>query len=262
MKSKGVFQLLGTINELEYWLSIMRDHAQFLAMGLSPNETEYIRTAEFYRNYFRNMMDKVHDCPDWDEYRDNLAETLDDFIAFKKNIIKGILKCTLSINMTPSFINHMVNEAVEFHSFLTMPSLPAEPFPQAVNLAREHNIWLADAAGHAAFIAGMLDPTEALMVKEAQKFKKVFDGLFIKSIELREMLIRTELADGALKFLSMEAVEWIKKFIAFLAKLKELRTKCMPMAAGTLQPLIFDHMKREERYYLVKIQAMQELINC
>ena len=143
----------------------------------------------------------------------------------------------------------MINEAMEFYKTIIriQSNNQVNPFLENLNL---HKIWLPDAAGHAATIACGLDPTEKLLIKEAQAFEKHFNDLTLKAEELSKMLIRTGLNDGALKFLNEEVREKIELFIGYLDMIRNLKIECKVL--GTLKPLIPDHMIREEKHYLQK----------
>jgi hypothetical protein len=154
--------------------------------------------------------------------------------------------------LPPTFINHMINEALEFYQ-----DLDKIKHRSNINLVEEnillHKIWLPDASGHAAAIAGDLDPTETIFIEEANNYKALFDNLFIKVIELGQVLDRTNLKDGNLHFFNEQVEEKINNFIIFLEKIKKLRIECKLL--GVFNPLMADHMIREEYYYLVNIKS-------
>ena len=70
------------------------------------------------------------------------------------------------------------------------------------------------------------------------------------------MLIRTNLNDGALKFLNQEVITSLNEFIVFLNKIRVLRLECKVL--GALKPLIPDHMIREENYFIQKLNSYEK----
>ena len=236
--------------ELLFWLGIMRDHAVFQMSALASTERQALAAAQFYQSFFQRMYRRIERGNDSPAMRNEIQQGLAGFIQFKTDLVKGLLTCDLAMNMTPSFIDHMINEAMEFETYLTRQMPLYEPLEYALMLIDQHRIWLSDAAGHAASIAAELDANEALLIGEAQQFQDVFNKLTQKAAELQPMLKRTGLNDGALMLLSEEATQWICKFIDYLQKIKDLRSCCKAMAMGTLIPLVPDHMMREERHYL------------
>jgi hypothetical protein len=98
----------------------------------------------------------------------------------------------------------------------------------------------------------MLDPTEAEKIKEAEVFKMEFNNLYIKAHELGLMLERTGLNDGSLTYLNEQAIEKINCFVCYLDGIMKLRMECKLL--GDLNPLLPNHMIREEQYYLDSIK--------
>lgn len=66
------------------------------------------------------------------------------------------------------------------------------------------------------------------------------------------MLERACLCDGALSNLNEEVRKKMYEFICYLSKIEKLRKACKAM--GNINPLLPDHMIREEKYYLASIQ--------
>ena len=237
-----------------FWSSIMQDHADFFLTTLSYQETDFIKNAQYFKNEF-NRIEKDAGTDISNEYIDYICNTLNNFIDFKRNAIKRLLLCNIELGLAPTFINHMINEAMEFYRDLQKIKTKSTLDPVKENILL-HMIWLPDAAGHAAAIAADLDPVEKSYIKEAQMFEKRFNDMFVKSFELGKMLERTNLKDGTLHFFNIEVEERINDFIAFLSRLKNLRIQCRIL--GTVKPLMLDHMIREERYYLANIRAIKK----
>lgn len=240
----------------------MRDHAIFQNTALAPKEVPFIQKSMMFRNFFQTMMDKIKCEEDLNEHMQSLLNGLNDFINFKRSIIKGLLTCKLEISLPPSFINHQINEAMEFRLLLTSPEKYMECIESPVCFADLLKKWIADASGHAATYASFLDPTESMQREEALQFKMKFDMLSVKASELHMMMMRTGAGIGALMLLIEEFTELLKMFIAYLKKMQKLRANCMVMAVGTLSPLLPDHMIREHEYVLSKIEEFLDNKKC
>lgn len=247
--------------EINFWSGIMRDHGEFLLMTLSSREQQLVMTSQNFKNVFiqiHSESEELINNPNEEKEIELVRRTLPviiDFINYKMMLLKRLLECNIQLNLTPTFINHMINEATEFYRTLSMiqTTVPINNVQENIFL---HTIWLPDAAGHAASIAAELDPTEAIYIKQADTFKELFNNLFIKSSELEKMLPRANLDDGSLTLLNEESIQSIKSFIEFLNIIKELRSKCKVM--GSLDPIMPDHMIREEEYYMSKILNFME----
>jgi hypothetical protein len=241
-------------SELMFWLGIMGDHTVFIQNAFVYTEKQAIMGAQFYQGLFQRMTERAESESLGQPMRSELTQGLSGFIDFLTDLIKGLLTGSLLMNMTPSFVSHMLDEALEFEKFLSTTPLLFEQAPRALYLAQGHGIWLADAAGHAAAIASNLDANEALLIGEANQYKEVFNLLAQKAVELEPMIKRTGASNGALALLSQQATDCMIRFLAYLQKIKELRAGCKAMAMGTLTPLVADHMAREAKHYLAIIR--------
>ncbi|KNF08974.1 hypothetical protein CLPU_4c00200 [Gottschalkia purinilytica] len=252
--------MLSPSTRIYFWSGIMRDHAEFFLTSLSSRETEFINAAHFYKTAFINirkeakMLRNKCDSIATKALVNKVISLLSDFINFKRLATRELLQCNIELGLPPTFVNHMINEAMEFYRELNIMKLGKSMNSVEENILL-HKIWLPDAAGHASSIAAELDPTETIMIKEAEKFEKTFNNLFIKARELGQMLERTCLKNGSLEWLNKEVEIEINNFICFLDKIRMLREECKLL--GTLKPLIPDHMIREEKYYLYNVKSLK-----
>lgn len=240
----------------------MGDHGLFQYDNLSPSEEDTIQKAKYFMNRFSELNQEIKELPDnispmhLDNILNKNADELSNFIKFKEDLLARLLKCKIKIGLPPSFISHMINEAMEYYRVLYIAQRRV-PFNPTLENIRLHMVWLRDASGHAASIASDLDPDEKILIGKAQEFQKVFDNLSIKAFELYPMYERTALQDGIVTYFNKEVEEEITKFISFLDTVRSLRINCKVL--GVLQPIIPDHMIREENYYLYRIKALYEV---
>ena len=244
--------------EMLFWTSIMRDHSLFLLSALAPAEQVYIRQAMMYRDFFQQMLERIEAADDLDGLVPVLLSGVNGFIQLKRCILSGLLTCSVKINFSPSFLNHMINEALEFVSLLTTSAQSISDYTPV--FACDLKLWLTDSVGHAASMEAFLDPAEGLLVEEARSYKMAFEKLLLKANELQMMLAQTGLRDGALRQLSEEVVLWLAKFNCYLDRLRQLRGSCRALATGTFIPLVPEHMMREHSYYIEKIRNFQQMM--
>lgn len=153
------------------------------------------------------------------------------------------------MNMTPTFINHMVNELEEYLRILEC--LQAKSLPPLCHPIHHELLWVSDAEGHAATLACDLDLTEKSLQETSECFTKTFRDLYCKALELKGYL-RTGLeCFPALERYNRQVEKEILLFSKFLAKLRE--QVCCKEALSLLVPLVPDHMLREECYFLIKL---------
>jgi hypothetical protein len=253
--------MLDIRKEIEFWTHILRDHALFQYTSLSPKETETARTDQYFQGVFEQLHQEVL-YADEEQSPTVIAEIISknktavtQFVQFKKMLMAELLKCNLEMSMTPTFLNHMINEAKEYYRVLCMAEEAVE-INRSLEMIRLHTIWLPDASGHAKFIASQLDGIEGSNIDEAEDFLEEFDQLFKKARELHIMLDRTKLSDGIVSHFNADVAKVIDEFLSFLEMLKTLRKDCRITASGTFSELIPDHMIREEQYYMYRISAL------
>jgi len=244
------------VQEIFFWSAIMRDHAEFQIMNLSSRESQSIMTSQNFKNLFNQIhseAERLISNPNNEEIEELVRRVLPiivDFINYKQTLLRRLLECNIEFNLPPSFINHMINEAMEFYRVISMLQTDAQINPVSEVLFL-HTIWLPDAIGHAANVMSTLDATESILIKETETFKNTFTNLFIKATELEKMLPRAGLDNGALELLNEEVITTMTAFIEFLENIEVLRASCKAM--GVINPLVPDHMIREEKYYLSKV---------
>lgn len=253
--------MLNPVEEIYFWSGIMRDHGEFFILNLSVREQEFAAMANHYKSEFIHLQKDAGMM-----LRGQVAESVSalvnralslvmNFIQFKRTALRRLLQCDIELGLTPTFINHMINEALEFYRALclTATNAPVNKVQENMQLLA---VWLPDAAGHAAGIISELDGTETELIKEAEEFKNSFEHLFIKADELGKMLARACLTNGSLKYMNEQVENKIKEFILYLEKVKKLRMECK--ALGVIKPLIPDHMIREEKYFLARIRKVEK----
>lgn len=273
-----------------FWAGVLRDHATFIHNGLAPQETRAAEHANGFSHRFGTLQEEAEalahamgiqgpagsyaasgnpTTSPLERYRgaellqyEQAAQTmaqrtltlLSSLRQFKEELLGKKLECGISLQLAPTLLQHMLNEAEEGHRSLS-GAREAANLPPSLEALHHHLLWLPDAAGHAGALHGGLDPTEKGLLDTTADFKRTFEGLEIRAIELYAMLRVAPRMVGALRRLNRGAMTEIATFRAFLAELREHLEGCEIL--GTLTPLFADHMLREELYYTEKIAALQ-----
>ncbi len=240
-----------TLFEHRFWLQIMGDHSRFIFFSLAPSETEYILLAQEFILLFDKLLEESHHLNSEEELlqlNKNAYEAAYRLREFKLELLSMSLDSDLKTQLSPSFINDMINELEEYLFVLSnlrndMPA-PAHPI-------HYHMLWLSDAVGHAASIEAELDFVEADLIDQACRFRIKFQDLYLKALIMNGYL-RTDLESfPSLTRLNEQSSSVIHSFIEYLDSLRDKRTDHKVL--GTLMPLMADHMSREECYYLWKL---------
>ena len=99
--------------EHRFWLQILGDHSRFIHDALAPVEKENINIASQFIQIFDTLLGKANsaDISQLAVIAEN--ETL-KLRKFKLSLIEKHLLGKIKIHLSPTFINHMVNELEEY----------------------------------------------------------------------------------------------------------------------------------------------------
>lgn len=243
--------------ENAFWLQILGDHARFIINALPSTEPNLIKKANYFKCLFDELLDKSRkDLPPKDlmELTKAAYNAAEEMRNFKLYIISQQICGKISFNLPPTFVNHMVNELDEY---LNVLNCLMNKEKSLFNPIHYHLLWLPDGSGHASSISSSLDMTEKDLIKLSDKFSKTFDNLYLKAIEFKGYM-RTGLCEfPALDRLNESADCEMNTFREFLEFLKfNISEK---KVLGTLDPLVPDHMYREECYYQTKLSQTSKI---
>ncbi|KRF19186.1 DUF2935 domain-containing protein [Paenibacillus sp. Soil787] len=240
-----------TLFEHRFWLQILGDHARFIYNSLAPVELKDIAIAHSYINQYDQLLDqaRMNEVNNLAQINKQAYDLTANLREYKLNLLDRLLLGQIKIGLTPTFINHMVNELEEYFRILSA-LMEGKPVPRYAPLHHDL-LWLNDAAGHAAAIAVDLDAVEKRLIKKSEHFEKNFNEFYLKAIELTGYL-RTLRANypSFIKFHSDINME-MSIFMAFLKEVEELGLSAELLSR--INPLVPDHMFREECYYLLKL---------
>ncbi|PWA12227.1 hypothetical protein DCC39_07290 [Pueribacillus theae] len=238
--------------EHRFWLQILGDHSRFIRDALSPKETRLVREANQMIATFDTLLSQARKQLGENELASltrSAYEKAFELRQLKLAIIRSHLAGKISISLTPSFVNHMVNELEEYVRILHY--LLNKQVPPVSHPLHHHLIWLLDGAGHAGAIEGNLDRTEKMLKKKSEMFTKHFEDFYLKAVEMVGYL-RTNLSQfPALQKFNDDVKLEMAIFQTFLEELEEM--ELTNTSLSILSPLMADHMFREECYYLHKL---------
>jgi hypothetical protein len=245
--------------EHRFWLQILGDHARFIQLTLAVKEPHEIAKATYFIEVFDNLLAAARQLSADHQALDLLnrqayAQAC-QLRSFKLHLLSRHLVGKIDIQLPPTFLNHMVNELDEYIRVLSF--LLNGQTPPASNPVYHHLLWLQDAVGHAATIICSVDEVEKDIQEKSKKFANNFEHLFEKAIEFAGYL-RTNIDKfPALSRLNRQAELEMVIFLEFLRELEEM--KLTDQLLGRLNPLMPDHMAREECYYLTKLAEVSEV---
>jgi Protein of unknown function (DUF2935). len=241
--------------EHRFWLQILGDHSRFILSTLSSLEAQDVKNAETFMTSFDRLLEQARRAKTANEaaaINQPAYEWTVSFRQFKLSLLERAILGKIAIMLTPTFLNHMVNELEEYLRILT-ELVAGKPVPKFDALHHDF-LWLPDAVGHAAAIAADLDMVEQRLIQRSQQFEVHFRQLYMKSIEMAGYM-RTQLKDfPAFRRLHKEVDLEMKLFVGFLSELEEMELTAEVL--DRINPLMPDHMMREECYYLTKLAQL------
>ncbi|PTM59782.1 protein of unknown function (DUF2935) [Desmospora activa DSM 45169] len=244
--------------EHRFWLQVLGDHGRFIRDSLSPLETEEVQKAIAFIHTFDHLLQQAHrslSTDGWMQLAQEAYQASLQMRTFKLHLIRRHLTESIQLQLSPTFVNHMVNEVEEYIRLLY--HLNRGEAPPLQNPLHHHLVWLLDAAGHAGAIEGNLDAVEKGLKKKSHRFTTHFEQFYLKAVELAGYM-RTNLSNfPALDRFNSQVELEIAVFQRFLGEIEELRLT--NQALGVLAPLMADHMAREECYYLIKLSQVSHV---
>ncbi len=118
-----------------------------------------------------------------------------NLIDFKTNILNNVISCKMYTTNYPLLISHIISEAKMYYNLLNKIE-KKEPFDRNY-IYKQEIFWNNIMKEHAEFIRGLLDPTEKVLIKQANKFAEEYEAILkqfnnyqpnLKSISLNKTI--------------------------------------------------------------------------
>ncbi|WP_163969311.1 DUF2935 domain-containing protein [Oceanobacillus halotolerans] len=237
--------------EHNFWLQVLGDHARFIRDSLFPSEEKDVQTARTFVDTFDTLLEESKSLKEDNviAFTKKAESAADDMKSFKLSIIKRHLKGGIGIHLTPTFLNHMVNELEEYE--LVISYLKQGEAPPIFHELHHHLVWLPAASGHAGAINDELDGVEKRLKEKSKQFADHFDHFYVKAIELTGYLRSNITSFPALNKFNNDVEVEMNLFRSFLHEVEEMEVSYTVLS--TFSTLMADHMYREECYYLIKL---------
>lgn len=238
--------------EHRFWLQVLGDHARFIHDSLVASEQQLLDRSTHFRKAFDELLEQARrDNPDqaWQSISNEAMKKAEEIRAFKLTLINKHLKGEVKIHLTPSFLNHMVNEVEEY--LRQLKYLSQQKIPPVHHPLHHHVVWLADAYGHSGAINDQMDHIEKRWKERSHEFTKTFENFYIKAVEMAGFLRANIKEFPALSTFNHDVELEMKVFQGFLQELEEMEMNTKVLS--TFSALMADHMFREECYYLMKL---------
>lgn len=237
------------VYEHSFWLQVLGDHARFIHHALSSDEYELVAQADnfihTFDTYLQNVCEQhIHDIP---AFTQEVGKDVREFRRMKLSLIEQSINDEIIIDLSTSFLHHMVTELEEY--LLVIGYLGKGEAPPIFHELHHHMLWLTDASGHAEVIQDELN--DKYLKQKGQEFQNHFDQFYTKAVELSGYLKTNLHSFPALdKFNSHVELER-KLFHTFLNEIDDMNLSVNLL--DNFADLMADHMAREEQYYVQKL---------
>jgi hypothetical protein len=108
--------------EHEFWLQVLGDHSRFILDSLSPDEVKAIDDAKRFKKIFDELLVEARTLNDIQAFHDVTLRSKDrvrELKKFKLTLLEKQLVKKVKIHLSPTFINHMVNELEEYERIIS-----------------------------------------------------------------------------------------------------------------------------------------------
>lgn len=235
--------------EHSFWLQVLKDHARFIHHSLAPEEYELVNKADhfihIFDTYLQNVCEQhIHDMP---AFTNEIGNDVREFRRLKLFIIEHSINDDITIDLSTSFLHHMVTELEEY--LLVIGFLGKGEAPPIFHELHHHMLWLTDASAHAEALQNELD--DQYFQQKSQEFQKHFDQFYVKAAELTRYLQSNLASLPGLAKLNDHLDLERKLYQTFLNEIYEMNLS--ENLLNNFSDLMADHMAREEQYYAQKL---------
>ncbi|NLY37965.1 MAG: DUF2935 domain-containing protein [Firmicutes bacterium] len=248
----------GRLQEIRFWVTIMKEHALFIALGLPCDQTKLIAEAQSFVQQFKELEEKVKNAKIIDPWLlEKIRSAVRALIAFQLGLLALMLQCKIRPAIFPLFIDHITREAVHFLELLEKPQQPLSSIEQ---MLRRAVFWLRQMKEHIEFIIHLLDPSERLLINQADALLAVFRDLLETARDLESMSKSDpRFFNAAVRFI-FEVNDRTNELRDFKATAHELVVLCRVLSIIP-DPLLTDHVRREADKFLKELEEFKSVTN-
>lgn len=249
-----------SLDEIHFWSRIMKEHALFLSLGFSYNDSKLIQEAQHYMDVFEKVEEQLSryssntDPQVIRNFNSQVYQSAVSIWAYKRKVLGLVLRCEVRSNNYPLLVDHISREAAYFANRLKeLNEGRLKPLPEAI--IKENVFFLKIMADHAKFIGHLLDPSERKLVAQAREFSHDFDQLVFQAIDLDSMRPQSETKPLLDQFLDQNRVS-VVSLRDFKKTARELIEACK--IKSNIHPLLADHTFREAERFLAIIDMFED----
>jgi hypothetical protein len=250
------------LEEVKYWLEIMREHALFMKNGLSVAHTDLISEADDYYRRFGELLKTANTLNGEKKYKcfiDDSIKLVQKFYRFNRRLLRLALTCRLGGSLFPLMLDHMSREALYTLRVLERLCAGKQTYYKA-SMLREMLFWLRLMSDHTKLISHLLDPSETGLIATADDFSAEFDALYLQARDFASMLGGQGDIPAFDRFI-LDVRAAVTRLRDFKRALYTMLQECRVI--GLIPALLADHMRDEAEHFLMVLAMMEKgLIEC
>lgn len=248
-----------SLDEIRFWSRIMKEHALFLSLGFTYEQTQLIEEARQFISLFESIEERLarftvkSDLRQVQAFNSEVYQAAAAIWGYKRKVLGLTLSCQIRHNNFPLLVDHISREAAYFANRLKELN-EGKLAPEPDTVIEENVFFLKIMADHAKFIGHLLDPSERKLVEQAREFSHDFDQLVFQAIDLDSMRPQSETKPILSQFLNQNKVS-VASLRDFKKTARELIEACR--IKSNIHPLLADHTFREAERFLEIIDLFE-----
>ncbi len=252
-----------SLDEIRFWSRIMKEHALFLSLGFTYEQSQLIDEARQFISLFERIEEKLarftvnSDLRQVQAFNSEVYQAAASIWGYKRKVLGLTLNCQIRHNNFPLLVDHISREAAYFANHLKELN-EGKLVPEPNTVIQENVFFLKIMADHAKFIGHLLDPSERKLVEQAREFSHDFDQLMFQAVDLDSMRPQSETKPLLSQFLSQNKVS-VASLRDFKKTARDLIEACR--IKSNIHPLLADHTFREAERFLEIIDLFESSLN-
>lgn len=255
--------VIRSLEEIQFWSRIMKEHSLFLKLGFNCDDTRLIQEADRQYAIFEQIEQQANSIPKgidpqkMAEFNTMVHSAVCHIWAFKRTVLGLLLRCEIGGNNYPLLVDHTSREAAYFMKRLEQLNTGTlDPLPDAV--INENVFFLRIMADHSKFINHLLDPSERKLVEQAREFSHDFDQLLFQAIDLDSMRPQSQTVPLLDQFVDQNRVS-VAQLRDFKKTARDLIEACK--IKSNIPPLLADHVFREASHFLEILDSFDAVLS-
>lgn len=248
-----------SLDEIQFWSRIMKEHALFLSLGFTYEQKRLIEEAQQFITLFDRIEEKLarfsvnSDLRQVQAFNKEVYQAAVAIWSYKRKVLGLTLRCEIQSNNFPLLVDHISREAAYFANRLKDLN-EGKLVPEPDTIIQENLFFLKIMADHSKFIGHLLDPSERQLVEQAREFSHDFDQLVFQAVDLDSMRPQSETVPILDQFLDQNRVS-VVSLRDFKKTARELIEACR--IKSNIHPLLADHTFREAERFLEIIDLFE-----